>query len=520
LAEKIKAMKQLYNVFLQVFIITASLLLPACNDLDENPLSIEDFNKYYNSYNNLNSTAMGMYAALRGGADWSYGMFQTQYMIYMFGADDMTTIAGGNKEPYRQFDQFNKTTVQSDEWLTRPWKTYYRAIINANAIITNFHFTQGDSADIYNIVGQAHFVRALSYFYLVRGWGKIPLFTEPFASLTIGRSPVNDVYDLIINDFKQAESYLPNTQHEIGRPSKGAAKAFLAKAYLTKAGWPIKDETCWELAASKALEVIENKDLYGFGLLDEYKSVWLRVNDNSKESVFSIQCDALNDAGYRTYTNHIFGTAMLPYDLYGGWDDFFPELTFFREFPAGPRKDATFLTKFYKTKRNPSTGAYNIIDTLDYTEMKSKHPYYAKFLDGGITPNQPWKNDFHVASAYPLMRYAEVLLIYAEAQARFTGPDAGAYDAVNQVRNRSGIGDLTPGLGAAAFADSVIDERGWELAGEGQRWFDLLRTEKISETIAKRDTAEQVEVSGPISDDNWYAPIPAREILQNPNLSE
>ncbi|MFA6404201.1 MAG: RagB/SusD family nutrient uptake outer membrane protein [Salinivirgaceae bacterium] len=490
---------------LSLFIIC--IVLVSCSDLEESPLGrVNAPEMAYQDLSNLNATSIAMYAALRGEGSWAEGFGCTQYMTTMYGADDLTTYEANNKEPFREFDKFNKT--ESNIWMPNLYRGCYRAIINANAITENFKYTQANKSEIDNLVGQAYFIRALSYFYLVRSWGEIPLFTTISADPEIQKSPIADVYDLLIGDLKQAEILLPDDQADVGRPKKGAAKALLAKVYLTKAGWPLKDQASYALAAEKAKEVIDNKAKWGYGLLPDCNSIWLRAFDNSEESVFALQYD--KNVGDGTHANHILGKASIADYEEGGWDDFFCELTFFNEFPEGLRKDATFRTKFI-TKNH---------DTIDYKDSRTRHPYYAKFRDGAVNDATPWISEYHTAAAYALMRYAEVLLIYAEAQAQAYGADASAYDAINQVRKRAGLDDLPQGMSAQDFANAVIDERGWELAGEGQRWYDLLRTEQVATVVNKRDTNEQVKIIGAITEDNFYSPFPEFEILKNPNLAK
>jgi len=118
------------------------------------------------------------------------------------------------------------------------------------------------------------------------------------------------------------------------------------------------------------------------------------------------------------------------------------------------------------------------------------------------------------------MRYAEVLLIYAEAQAMSASPDASAYAAINEVRQRAGTGDLVAGLNQTAFRDSVIAERAWEFAGieaNGSNWFDLVRTETVEKAAADRDASEIQILTAP-THSKYFAPIPDSEILLNPNL--
>ena len=113
-----------------------------------------------------------------------------------------------------------------------------------------------------------------------------------------------------------------------------------------------------------------------------------------------------------------------------------------------------------------------------------------------------------------LMRYAHVLLIYAEAKARTGGPDQAAYDAINAIRTRAGLSSLS-GLSNNDFIEAVINERAWEFAGEGTtRWFDLTRLEKVESVNANKDSNE-LKILGPIK---VYLPIPASEVALNPNL--
>ncbi len=486
-----------------ISLLSLFIIISCANDLEENPRGkVNDPESIYKEYANLEATTLAMYAGIRGDANWSRGFATAAYMTSMYGADDLTTQIGGNKGEFREFDSFNKSA--NNGAMMNLWRGCYKAILNANEVIEFSALTVGDQDDINNLVGQAYFVRAFSYFYLVRSWGKIPLYTSVSPSIDMELSEVADVYKVMIDDLMHAEQLLPVKQDLVGLPSQGAAKTLLSEVYLTQAGWPLKIESSYALAAAKAKEVIDNKATYGYGLLSDYKNLWLRAYDNSEESIFSLQYD--NADGATAF--HISGKSSMPEGEENGWDDFFTELNFFNEFPEGARKDATFRTNFLT-----SDGA-----TVHYTESKTKHPYYAKFRDGAVDEANPSTAGFFNKAAYMLIRYAEVLLIYAEAQARAEGaPSAAAYDALNQVRFRAGLAPLS-GLSSDVFITTVIDEKGWELAGEGQRWYDLIRTEKVTEVVSKRSSDEQVKINGSTETDNYYAPIPESEILLNPNL--
>jgi hypothetical protein len=488
-----------------VLAISGLMVLLGCADLEEQPNGKPNNPELlYEDISNLRATTMAMYAGLRGDANWSQGFATSSYMTTMYGADDLTTQIGGNKGNFREFDGFNPSS--NNGAILNLWKGCYKGIINANAVVSYSKYTLADQTSIDNLVGQAYFIRALSYFYLVRSWGEIPLFTTDSPSVDIGLSSVASVYDLLIQDLKHAENLLPNKQTEMGLPSKGAAKALLSKVYLTQAGWPLKVQSSYALAAAKAKEVIDDKFVYGYDLLADFKDLWLRAFDNSKESIFALQYD--NRDGAQAF--HITGKASMPEAEENGWDDFFTELTFFDEFPDGVRKKATFRTEFLTSDNQK----------VHYTNSKTKHPYYAKFRDGAVDETDPSGTaTFFNNASYMLIRYAEVLLIYAEAQAQANGVDGTAYDAINEVRQRAGLSNLS-GLSTADFINAVIAEKGWELAGEGQRWYDLIRTEKVAEVTAKRSVDEQVKIIGEVTSSNYYAPIPEAEVLKNPNLKK
>lgn len=265
------------------------------------------------------------------------------------------------------------------------------------------------------------------------------------------------------------------------------------------------------MAASKAKEVIDNESVYGYSLMPNFTDLWIQDNNINAETVFGCHYNHLSPVWYWSSGNMTAPLAYLPGDV-GGWDDLFAEITFFNEFPAGARKDATFLTTAQKSPSDPA---------LDWTEFAQAHPYYKKFIYvPGFEDNNMGKwIDWWSSRTMMIIRYAEVLLVYAEAQAMSSGPDASAYNAINRVRARAGLADLTPGLSASNFANEVIKERAWEFAGNEpcSRWFDMVRTETVESATAKRDASEIPLVNNPTKD-HYFAPIPQGDKILNPNL--
>lgn len=446
----------------------------------------------------LESALTGAYKGL--GNTWGTGFLHATAIAATMGGDDVTTLSGGNKGELKEFDTFTVTAGNS-----RTGNLYsgcYKTIQGANNVINNYKNTVGDAAQIKIIAGEAYFLRALSYYWLVRLYGSIPLLTSAEFSLDllkIGKTEPAKIYELIEADLLQAEQLLSNTKRDVARPNAGSAKAFLADVYLTEGGWPIKNQAKYALAAAKAKEVIDNHTAYGFQLLPTFAAVF--ENDPTKngtaEDIFVIGANKANgntlDANY--------GWSAMPGEM-TGWDDFFSEINFFKNFPEGLRKDKTFAVT-YKLANGT---------VLTWQQLVTGHPYYQKFW---IKPDDPGANDYSSSLPFPMMRYAHVLTVYAEAKARSGEPDNLAYTCINDIRKRAGLTPLS-GLSAVDFAAAVVQERAWEFAGERTRWFDLVRLEMVEAANSHRDPVENV--IKPITKSDYTFPLPISEVLANPNL--
>jgi hypothetical protein len=512
-----------------IYLLLITGLLASCNKsfLDETTKGLIRPSDYFTTTSDLEKCVNALFS----NANLMYN--QTATFSFCMGGDDVTTLPGGNKEGYKQFDVFS--VQDNNDRYVNMYTCAYGTIKQANVIIQNIdNFVEpADNPELLKdqkdrALGEAYFIRALSYFNLVRMCNEIPLVTDYLSvSYDLQKSPAADVYTLIIDDLTKAESLLPvnfaNAPHasdlekttSYARPTSGSVKALLASVYLTMAGYPIKDESKYALAAQKAKEVIDNEAMYGYVLLANFDDIWKQANNINKETVFGLFYNHLvgdwSDNGTWANGNMNCPLSYKPGDL-GGWDDLFAELTFFKEFPAGPRKDATFLTEAQMT---PSDTVWH------WQYWATKHPYYKKFLDvpGWDPANAGLYIDWWSSRSVLVIRYAEVLLVYAESKAMSGGADALAYTCVNRVRERAGLPDLTPGLAATAFRDSVVMERKWEFAGNEpcSRWFDMVRTETVETATAKRDPREIPLVKTPTKE-NYFAPIPSVDRVLNPNL--
>lgn len=432
-----------------------------------------------------------------------------------YGGDDITTWIAGNKAPLRVFDRFDYGSGENSDinWLDHAWDNYWQTIYYCNTLIEGLKTATASEAIINAADAEARVFRALSYLNLVKIYGNMPLILD--GVLPTGkeqRATVLENYQQIESDLLIAEVYLPAPGSEgIGRASAGLAKSILADLYLTWAGWPVKDASKNALAASKAKEIID----YNYYELIPIDELWSLEGAESKETIFSFRWPDDESFGNAVATAFTFHQGR-------GFSDCFPELQFFNDFPEGPRKDATFLLDI--PNRNAPGGVITPKDppTIPWPDSDRGHPMYKKYvLSEDLTfGNRPV--NFRSVDIY---RYAEVLLIYAEAQARSGGENASSLEALNQVKRRAaGLPYLSPNGSvdvATASPNEIVDEKGWELAAENKRWFDLVRNERVAEVAAIRDPSEPVELVRMPTEAQYIAPIPFNSIslsdlVQNP----
>ncbi|MCO5238220.1 MAG: RagB/SusD family nutrient uptake outer membrane protein [Chitinophagaceae bacterium] len=464
-----------------------------------------------------------------------------QSMSIKFASSDDIIGTGNQRLFYNEMEVNLDITVGADNDIQLGWERAYDAINQANAIINNYHNADGtlSEANLNAWAAQAHYIRSFMYFWLVRFYNDIPLITTAFVPDTkkeVTLSKAADVYALIIADLQFAEEWLPVTwtgyMKKGGAATKGAAKSTLAKVYLQMAGYPVNGGTeYYAKARDKAKEVIDNAGAYGYALRDHFYQVW-----DPYWSAYDIPQDEV--ILWLEHTSDDYTTMAplqsRPIEL-GGWEFLVAENAFFNRFPAGERKDFTFITDFYIS----GGGHYT------YADLKANHPLYRKLWADDLTPGWEWEKrnepgnnwnsgmdktaNWYSARPNILMRYSDILLTYAEAKARTDGPDVLAYKCLNDVRNRAykGMGTdeaSVSGLSNEAFIDAVVWERAYEFAGSeySSRWFDLQRLELVEKATTEwRDEPEsKYTLKKPYTRKDYFLPIPSKEVLFNPNLAK
>lgn len=399
------------------------------------------------------------------------------------------------------------------------WNGLYKVIAQANMVLDKVPaISPMDENQKKKILGEARFLRAWAYFYAVRLWGNIPLITAPQTATSedFRPSPVpqEQVYELILEDLLAAESAGLSWTDQSGRVSLAAVKSQLAKVYLTMAGYPLnRGNQYYQLAANKAQEVIDyaNGNPSSIGLFPTYGDLHDETNGNRLEHIFMIQYNVIV-AG--NPMNNMFPN-FKPVTFQGpsGTGSTVPTVEFYNSYEPGDKRtvnqEGFFYTSYYT---NGSGEPFDLGAPYIF-----KHFNKAALGTYGVPGNRA--NNLNV----PLIRFADVLLMYAEAQNELGGPNALAHESLKRIRDRAGLS--TPGLGEFTidtFREAVWRERWHELCYEQITWFDMLRLRKVYNEITNGfdDFVGHVNLSSnqALREMHLLMPYPLPEMQNNPNL--
>ncbi|TXK49356.1 RagB/SusD family nutrient uptake outer membrane protein [Pontibacter qinzhouensis] len=420
-------------------------------------------------------------------------LFNRQLMMLEMATDDVT--AGPRTRSAQVVDMSKLQHVPNNTAVEWTWQYTYEAINRANIAVDRI---EALGEDVINselktrLVNEAKLLRAWNYFNLVRWFGPVPLILHETTSLTnealqVQQASEEVLYNQIILDLTSAESLpAPGTYAtaDAGRVTAGAAKTLLAKVYLTRKEWG--------KAADKLKEVI---DLGWYSLFDNFADVYNVATKNGKEHIFSIQFN-----GDPSIVNHL-AMFSLPFEFNGEYVDapHLPGQLYESYDLQDERRNLTLAKQLY----NPQTGQ----------TVNLQHLTYVKFFDSSkaLAPQQSAKN-------IPLFRYADILLMYAEALNELNGPTQEAYHPINLVRQRAHIPllqEVSLNLTKEQFRDAVFLERRKELALEYHRWFDLAR--RGPEEYVKALHAAGKTNAAPR---HVHFPVPQRELQLNLNLRQ
>lgn len=418
--------------------------------------------------------------------------------------NSLTLLEETSRGPSNGLDNYDFLT--GDNTYQNAWPTLYNAIGRANILLTAL----ADNARIpeakkKEAIGEVSFVRALVYYTLVRAWGSVPMRLVPVTgSNNTGQplEPVDKIYDQIISDFQVAEANLPPTTTKAGRATSGAAKVALADVYLTMGRFPE--------ARDKAKEVMTNAGAYGYALLASYPDIFSPTAPSHAEDVFSLKFSQAVRLG--NFIPVYFAPAI-PNTLAKSGGIAARGLA-----QCAADGDAPLIANWDNNDLRKAWNIYNSVTIDGQVFVIQAFPaeteyYYGKYRDPGALEETAAGNDFY------FYRYADALLIFAEAENKTNGPTADAYDAINQIRRRgygvplsipNASADLPAGLSQDAFDDMVFRERGYEFMAEGKRWYDLVRTGRWATIIPAAGKTAPAQLT---------FPIPNIELVTNPELN-
>jgi hypothetical protein len=487
-------MKKL-SIYILLLASSLATALLSCNKLNEKPTSLIVASQFFKTASDATSAVNAIYGTLNSDPAGDFPLYGRQLNLLVENASDNQVFSPSNTNPdVRALG--TATYIASNSRVQKVWQQIYYGINRANIAIDNIPNVQIDTALRARLVRESKFIRGLLYFDAVRLWGDVPLVLHNPASLDLSqlfvkRSPAEDVYAQIISDLKDATN-LPKSFSgtDLGRATGGAAHTLLAKVYLTR-----KEYT----KALTELNTVINGG-YGYTLFNNYRDVFQKATKNGAEHIFSVQFET--NLGEANSTQNLsqsftsFNTGTFPIDV--------PADSSVSKLFA--KTDTRRAVTFYDSVYNAATGKYVVFKNA-YT------PYFNKFVDYSLSPltiqSQSGVN-------YPVLRYADVLLMYAEVINELNGPTTDAYTAINKVRTRANVAGLTTGLSQTAFRDSIFLERRKELMQEGHRWFDLVRQGGTVLVDALRKVPAKTGVNARY---NLY-PIPQAEILLNSQLTQ
>lgn len=517
------------------FVVTAMV---SCQDfLKEDPDGFVKTDDYYKTETDAVNAVSAAYFALNSGGTGYQTPYNTLFNTGLnFMCDDEFPGPGATQPDVRSMA--NNLHTSTNLRVYELWQQHYAAVRKANLVLEKVPAIPfSDEALKNRLLAEAKFLRALYYFNLVRLFGDVPLITKPLdyvkaSDYAIARTPSTEVYAQIEQDLQDAADVLPGSYvtPNVGRATKGAALALLSKVYLTKASLPLNITTHYEDAVTTAELVLSAADggtgTFGYALQTDYSKVFLPAYKNNSEHIFSAQFKSgstsngaltqgnnQNPRSIRTQVPGLAGTYADQVWFYtvddptkpGGKDKFFSVFKLYTA--ADKRRDVTFVTRFKSPTNGKTYGALN--DPAIKVSKLDSIPYFNKTWDPGSTAVTS-----ESAANVSIIRYAEVLLIHAEAENELNGPTSKAYASLNKVRTRAGLDDLTPGLTKEQFRDSLYLDRRLELVFEYQRWFDLVRQKNAA---GESLFVEALHAAGKTNaaDRHRLHPIPQQEIELN-----
>jgi hypothetical protein len=479
--------------------LVAAMITGGCSKsfLEKGPPDSVNTSNFYKTADDAVAAINAAYQPLQRPKLYNLRMWTTDIM-----AGNSEVGAGGGTDGIETKDEANFVTTTDNAGVLDLYRGPAPGILACNIVLDKVPAIEMDGNMKKRILGEAHFLRGLYYFILVRFFGDVPLITRQQNvgdDLNPARTPKADVYKQIISDLSDAMDMLPPRESysgaDVGRASKGAATGLLAKVYLTLGQYQKTVDLCKQVTA------------LGYKLNPSYADNFSATNKNTVESLFEVQYSGATTYGFFDDFNQASWVSTFTgprnSDFVGGaygWNQ--PTQEFVDSYESGDkRKDVTILYE-----GGPA------FDGKDYKASYSGTGYnLRKFLvPKSISP------DYNTNPAdFIVLRYADILLMEAEALNELGQMDA-AIVPLNQVRERAGLNDKEANISKDAMRVVILHERRMELAFEGQRWFDLIRVQNGQYGLDFLHSIGKVNATQKF----LLLPIPQVERDANPNLTQ
>lgn len=542
------------------FIIICTSVLYSCTDLEKYPLDGPSSETYPTNESELMSLLNGVY---------SLNSFSTADGMTLPIILDAVTDIGYDRNTGELHQLGNGNGADNNGFVRDLWRNAYQVIGRCNFLLTNMNRAEAaTSPDTYkSIRAEARFVRAYTYHYLIEAFDGVPLVTTTLTldDSNMPRNSKEEVLDFIMTELDEAAADMPNDYNGTGRAAKGAALAIKARAALYNEKWDIAAKAAQDAMNLNVHSLHENfGELFSYNGQESKEIIWAHQYLTSANKTTST-CANLVSRNGKGYSNKVPAQALVDaYQCIDGKDidksDLYnPEKPFEKRDPRLSYTIAlpgsVFFGYQFETHRDSvECWDYNSVPAIRIPNQDGINAYasftgycWKKYVD--ITDkNNPNNSQLNAT----IIRYAEVLLIYAEAKIELNQIDQSVYDALNAVRQRPSVNmpAVPTGLGQADLRSVVHKERLYELAMEGFRWYDIRRWKiaekvmngsfygriptgllssapKIDENgvpdysvVANRSEMRVVQERKFNPDRDYLWPIPEREMTANPAMTQ
>lgn len=538
-------------------ILFMSFILVSCEDfLKEEPPTFISSSLFFKTEADARAACDGVYQMLHdGGWNSTYGRWWPAIDV---ATDDVTSKVGRPN-----FNAWFSHTINGDHVWMNSWGQYsnfWIGISRANVVIENLDGIDMEQ-DVRNaMIGEAKALRALYYYHLVRTYGDMPLVVNSIKTkedFILPRSNVDEIYDkIIIPDLIYAEENCEDKLHD-GRITMWTAKVILADVYLTRAGWRRTSQgefvkgnaENWTLARDKAKEIIEESPhrliteplVNGANVTPAYGVPWNESLAYTEEAM--LELSSVNEYGYGSLLARESAPWPHGQNFWGATgnkpllDEGVNQSVVQMRFPGRPPAVGLFIptpdlwSAFEDGDERREWGLMTRYVTPEGNNYLCQ-PTMRKYLDIDYYLGKPNTTFTNTNNNFLLYRYADALLIYAEAANEVSPAATGdaAYQAVNEIRVRAGLGELSVGLSQDEFRKAVWKERRCEFHGECKRRFDLIRTNRLKTETSSIQVVWTTEMGSVLQytnvnslytgtiewpDHEWLMPIPNSEIELN-----